>query len=67
MDPLTVIAILNALAELTPKVYLLAEQAKATMNATDAASVAAALTSAQAAASVDLSQALTDLDEAAKE
>lgn len=66
MDPITIIAILNALAELTPKVYLLATQAQATLSTNDAAAVAKALADAQAAAGVDLSQALTDLDEAAK-
>lgn len=64
MDPLTIIEILDALAVLTPKVYALAAQAKATMNATDAASVQAALTAAQTAASTDLDKALTDLDQA---
>jgi hypothetical protein len=66
MDPLTIITLLNAVAELTPKVFAMAAAAKATMSATDAASVQAALEAAQAAANVDLDKALTDLDAAAK-
>lgn len=66
MDPLTVIALLNAIAELTPKVYAMVAAAKVTMNATDAASVEAALAAAQIAAQGDIATALADLDEAAK-
>ncbi len=66
MDPLTIIAALNALATLAPKLYELAAQAKSVASASDAASIDAALQAAQKAASVDLDQALTDLDNAAK-
>ncbi len=53
-------------AQSLPQIIALANEAKAAMNATDQATVDAALAQLQAAAQGDLQTALTDLDAAVK-
>lgn len=66
MEATAVVQLVLALAEVTPQVLALAQQAKNAMSATDQASVDAAIAQLMASANADLSQAETDLDNAAK-
>jgi hypothetical protein len=62
MDPLTVVALIEALAKVTPAIVTLATNAKAAMSAEDQASVDAAIATLKKAALVDVDQALLDLE-----